>query len=78
MALAVILSCFGIDFVTALISAVSALTNSGPALLHLSDLNANFAIISDGAKLTIMMGMVLGSLELLALLVLLNFSFWRP
>ena len=78
VALAVILSCFGIDFVTALISAVSALTNSGPALLHLSDLNANFAIISDGAKLTIMMGMLLGRVELLALLVLLNFSFWRP
>ena len=77
-ALAVTLSCLGIDFATAVISAVSALTNSGPALLHLSDLNVNFAIVSDGAKLTIMTGMLVGRLELLALLVLLNFSFWRP
>ena len=76
--LAVALSAFDIDFGAVVILSISALTNSGPALMHLFDSNLNLFALSAGAKVLIMIGMLLGRLELLALIVLLNFSFWRP
>ena len=72
------LSAFGVNFLSAVITSLSALTNSGPALLYLSEINVDFAILPPGAKFSIMIGMLLGRIELLAFFVLLNFSFWRP
>ena len=76
--LAMTLSAFGVNFLSAVITSLSALTNSGPALLYLSEINVDFAILPPGAKFSIMIGMLLGRIELLAFFVLLNFSFWRP
>jgi len=76
--LSVALSAFGTDFLPAVILSISALTNNGGALLHLSQQNMNLALLSDGAKFAIMLGMLAGRLELLAFFVLLNSSFWRP
>ena len=76
--LAVALSAFDIDFGAVVILSISALTNSGPALMHLFDSNLNLFALPAGAKILIMIGMLLGRLEFLALIVLLNFSFWRP
>ena len=75
--LATLLSAFGLDVLTALSAAGSAIANVGPGLGEIIGPAGNFAPLPDGAKLLLAAGMLLGRLELFTILVLFSPSFWR-
>lgn len=75
--LSLVLSLMGLDFLTALSAATAVLTNLGPGLGHLIGPAETYAPLSDTIKWILMMGMLLGRLEVLTLLVLFLPSFWR-
>lgn len=76
-ALTATLSLFGLDFMTSVSGAASALANVGPGLGSIIGPAGTFAPIPDGAKWLLSFGMLLGRLELFTVLVLLLPSFWR-
>lgn len=76
MAVALLLSLYNIDLVTAFSTAAATLTNVGPALGSAGPAST-YAHFPDGAKLIYCFAMLLGRLELLTLLILFMPSFWR-
>jgi trk system potassium uptake protein TrkH len=76
-ALAVGLGMFGLDFVTAVSSAATAIANVGPGLGETVGPAGNFQSLPDGAKWLMSAGMLLGRLELFTVLVLFVPAFWR-
>jgi trk system potassium uptake protein TrkH len=76
-ALAVLLSMTGLDFVTSLSGAASAIANIGPGLGDIIGPAGNFSSLNDTAKWLLSAGMLLGRLELLAVFVLFTVQFWR-
>lgn len=77
MAIAVGLSLAGLDFITAVSGAATAISNVGPGLGPIIGPAGNFASLPDPAKWLLAAGMLLGRLELFTVLVLLMPSFWR-
>ncbi len=75
--LAGLLHFLGLDFVTAVSGAATALCNVGPALGNLIGPTGNFASLPDSAKWVLSAGMLLGRLELFTVLVLFAPWFWR-
>ena len=75
--LAAILSLNGLDFITAISGAASAISNVGPGLGEVIGPNGNFSDLPDFSKLSLSLGMLLGRLELFAVLVLFFPSFWK-
>ena len=75
--LALSLAALGIDFVTAVSAAGSAIANVGPGLGHMIGPAGNFMDLPDAAKWLLAMGMLLGRLELFTVLVLFSPAFWR-
>lgn len=75
--LALCLSAFGLDFITAASGAGTALANVGPGLGDVIGPAGTFQPLPDGAKWFLSLGMLLGRLELLIVLVLFTPSFWR-
>lgn len=75
--LALALSGFGLDFMTSLTGAITAVTNVGPGLGQTIGPVGNFASLPDGAKWLLSLGMLLGRLEIMTVLVLLTPGFWR-
>jgi len=75
--LAMGLGLFGLDFVTAVSGAASAIANVGPGLGDIIGPAGTFASLPDGAKWLLCAGMLLGRLELFTVLVLLSPVFWR-
>lgn len=75
--LAVALSLTGLDFVTALSGAATAICNIGPGLGPVIGPAGNFAPLGDTAKLLLVAGMLVGRLELMAVYVLFTRAFWR-
>ena len=75
--LALCLSAFGLDFITAASGAGSAIANVGPGLGDIIGPSGHFGTLPDGAKWVLMAGMLLGRLELIGVLVLLSPAFWR-
>jgi trk system potassium uptake protein TrkH len=71
------LSICGLDFITSLTGAASALGNLGPGLGPLIGPLGTFASLEIAPKCLLMFGMILGRLELLAILILFMPSFWR-
>ena len=72
-----ILSLTGLDFVTAISGAATSLSNVGPGLGEVIGPNGNFSSLSNVSKWALSAGMILGRLELFAILVLFVPSFWR-
>lgn len=72
-----VLTMLGLDFVTALSAATTAITNVGPGLGPIIGPAGNFAPLPDTAKWVLSAAMLLGRLELFAVLVLLDPDFWR-
>ena len=66
----------GMDFVTAMSTAVACINNVGPALGELGPA-ANFGGITDFQKWVCVAAMLLGRLEILSVLVIFTRSFWR-
>ena len=75
--LAALLSLTGLDTLTALSGAASAISNVGPGLGLVIGPEGNYASLSDVAKWLLAAGMLLGRLELFTVLVLLTPAFWR-
>jgi len=75
--LAMALGMMGLDYVTAVSSAATALANVGPALGDIAGPSGNFQTLPDGAKWLMAAGMLLGRLELFTILVLFMPAFWR-
>ena len=75
--LAALLSVNGLDFITAISGSASAISNAGPGLGDIIGPNGNFSGLSNFSKLSLSLGMLLGRLELFAVLVLFFPSFWK-
>ncbi|MEQ8355839.1 MAG: TrkH family potassium uptake protein [Kiloniellaceae bacterium] len=75
--LAVGLGLTGLDFITAVSGAASAIANVGPGLGDVIGPSGNYASLPDSSKLLLSLGMLLGRLELFTVLILLAPSFWR-
>lgn len=75
--LAVALSLTGLDFITSLSGAATALSNVGPGLGPQIGPAGNFSGLNDTAKWLLTVGMLLGRLELLAVFAIFTVQFWR-
>ena len=75
--LAVALMLTGLDGLTAISGAATAMGNVGPGLGDIIGPAGNFAPLPDAAKWLLAAGMLLGRLELFTVLVLLLPRFWR-
>lgn len=75
--LAVTLVLLGLEPITAISGAATALANIGPGLGPEIGPAGNFAGLSDAAKWVLALGMLLGRLELLSVFVLFTPAFWR-
>jgi trk system potassium uptake protein len=75
--LTTLLSLNGLDFVTALSGAASAISNVGPGLGDIIGPSGNYSDLPSFSKLILSFGMLLGRLELFAILVLFFPSFWK-
>ena len=67
----------GLNFVTAISAAATSISNVGPGLGEVIGPNGNFSNLNDFSKWILSVGMILGRLELFAVLVLFIPSFWR-
>ena len=74
---AVVLDLEGLDTLTALSAAVTAVANVGPGVGEIVGPSGNFQALPDTAKLVLSFAMYAGRLEMLTLFVLLTPSFWR-
>ena len=75
--LAAILSLTGLDIITSISGAATSISNVGPGLGEIIGPNGNFSSLSNPSKWALSIGMILGRLELFAILVLFIPSFWR-
>jgi len=75
--LAMGLGFMGLDFITAVSGAASAIANVGPGLGEIIGPAGTYKTLPDGAKWLLAAGMLLGRLELFTVLVLLTPGFWR-
>ncbi len=72
-----LLSLSGLDFITAISGAATSISNVGPGLGNVIGSNGNFSTLPDISKWILSAGMILGRLELFAILVLFLPSFWK-
>ncbi len=77
----IILSLAGLSFSSSLLAAISALSNIGPAYQYVAipgdAAHAPFAELETFARMTLIGVMIAGRLEILALLSLINFTYWQ-
>ena len=77
----IIISCLlgslGLNFITSLSGAASAIGNVGPGLGEMIGPNGTYAEIPNLGKLILCLGMILGRLEIFAILVMFTASFWK-
>jgi trk system potassium uptake protein TrkH len=76
-ALAIALGLTGLDFITSISGAASAIANVGPGLGETIGPDGNFSTLPVSAKWILCLGMLLGRLELFTILVLFMPRFWR-
>lgn len=75
--IAVLLGLTGLDVVTSISGAAAALGNIGPGLGETIGPQGTFASLNDAAKWILSAAMLIGRLELMAVLVLFTATFWR-
>ncbi len=75
--ISMLLSVAGLDFLSAVSGAATSISNVGPGLGDMIGPNGNFGEVSDIAKWILSFAMLLGRLEIFAVLVLFLPSFWR-
>ena len=75
--LTALLSLTGLDFITSISGAATSISNVGPGLGSIIGPNGDFSSLPDVSKWILTLGMILGRLELFAILVLFLPSFWR-
>lgn len=74
---ALLLSFSGIDFLTCISAAASAISNVGPGLGEIIGPEGSYSLLTDYSKLVLTLTMFLGRLEMLTIFVLLLPSFWK-
>ena len=72
-----LLSLTGLDFITSISGAATSISNVGPGLGSIIGSNGNFSTLPDSSKWILSAGMILGRLELFAILVLFLPTFWK-
>ena len=72
-----LLSTSGLDLTTSISAAAASISNVGPGLGDIIGPDGNFSNLSDFSKWILSLAMILGRLELFAVLVLFIPSFWR-
>lgn len=77
IAITLALGAMGLDLVTAMSSAATAVTNVGPGLGDIVGPAGNFAPLPAQAKWLLAVAMLLGRLELMTVFVLLTRAYWR-
>ena len=75
--IAVLLSITGLDFLSAISGAATSISNVGPGLGEMIGPNGNFGEVSNISKWILSFAMLVGRLEIFAVLVLFLPSFWR-
>lgn len=75
-ALAAALAGLGLDFITAISGAATAISNVGPGLGETIGPAGNFSSLPEAAKWLLSFGMLLGRLELFTVLVMFSPAFW--
>ena len=76
-AVMMLLSLFGLHFQEAAVFTISALTTTGPLANVVGDVPLSYASLGNAEKMILAGTMVLGRLEMLAIIALLNPEFWR-
>ncbi len=71
------LSLTGLDFESAVVFTIAALSTTGPVVNVVGEAGLSYATLPDTAKMILAASMVLGRLETLAIIALLNPEFWR-
>ena len=74
---ALLLSFSGLDFLTCVSAAASAISNVGPGLGNIIGPDGNYSTLSDYSKTVLIATMFLGRLEMLTVLILFLPSFWK-
>ena len=77
LTLTLCLSYIGLDFLTSISAAATAIANVGPGLGHIIGPEGNFSGLPDIAKWLLSFGMLIGRLEFYTVLVLFLPSFWK-
>ena len=75
--ISILLSITGLDFLSAISGSATSISNVGPGLGDMIGPNGNFSQVSDMSKWILSFAMLLGRLEIFAVLVLFLPSFWR-
>ena len=75
--ISMLLSMTGLDFLSAVSGAATSISNVGPGLGEMIGPNGNFSEVSDTSKWVLSFAMLLGRLEIFAVLVLFLPSFWQ-
>jgi len=75
--LSILLSLTGLDFMTSISGAMTSISNVGPGFGEIIGPSGNFSPLPDISKWILSFGMLLGRLEILAILVMLSPHFWR-
>jgi len=75
--IATLLSLIGLDTITALSAAASAVANVGPGLGKIVGPVGNYASLPDSAKWILCAGMLLGRLEIFTVIVLFMPTYWK-
>jgi trk system potassium uptake protein TrkH len=75
--LAVALSFTGLDLITSLSGAATAVANVGPGLGEIIGPVGYFGTLPDASKWILIVGMLMGRLEIVTVLILFTAAFWR-
>jgi trk system potassium uptake protein len=73
----VLIAATGVDLVTAFTGTLTALTNTGPGLGDIIGPSGSFQSLPEAAKWLLSFAMLLGRLEVMAVLILISPAFWR-
>lgn len=76
-AVSVALGMTGLDFTQSLILAISAIATAGPLASVAGEVPISYIALSDPAKFILVAAMVIGRMETLVFIAILNPSFWR-
>ncbi len=76
-AISLALALLGVDVLTALAAAAVTLTNAGPAMAGIDPAGGGLAAMPPAAKALLCVAMLLGRVELLTLLTLVNPAYWK-
>lgn len=71
------LAAFGVAFEEAITLTIAALSNTGPLIVYAPSIPIDLLAFSPEAKLVMALGMILGRLELLAIIVIISPEIWR-